>query len=123
MDVNGNAKFRGFVDFEGGLESNSWWINPNGNASFAGNFYIGQNVWAKDYYISKIGKWASQLGGESICSWVNLPYHSTSQNLLCPSGGVIKGIRYLNFASESKDRKSTRLNSSHTDISRMPSSA
>ena len=28
-----------------------------------------------------------------------------------------------NFAANSKDRKSTRLNSSHTDISRMPSSA
>ena len=29
----------------------------------------------------------------------------------------------LNYFPENKDRKSTRLNSSHTDISRMPSSA
>ena len=29
----------------------------------------------------------------------------------------------LNFSIDSVDRKSTRLNSSHTDISRMPSSA
>ena len=32
-------------------------------------------------------------------------------------------IRLLQLASTIKDRKSTRLNSSHTDISRMPSSA
>ena len=30
---------------------------------------------------------------------------------------------YRNNETEPKDRKSTRLNSSHTDISRMPSSA
>ena len=29
----------------------------------------------------------------------------------------------LNDATDERDRKSTRLNSSHTDISRMPSSA
>ena len=33
-------------------------------------------------------------------------------------------VDYLQLAYEqAKDRKSTRLNSSHTDISRMPSSA
>ena len=32
-------------------------------------------------------------------------------------------ISVLSFAEEQPDRKSTRLNSSHTDISRMPSSA
>ena len=32
-------------------------------------------------------------------------------------------IQTLNWYSQNKDRKSTRLNSSHTDISRMPSSA
>ena len=41
---------------------------------------------------------------------------------------VMKGIIYINVPFNTKtgfsiDRKSTRLNSSHTDISRMPSSA
>ena len=32
-------------------------------------------------------------------------------------------VAYPPFVTSSVDRKSTRLNSSHTDISRMPSSA
>ena len=32
-------------------------------------------------------------------------------------------LNYVNFLFYYTDRKSTRLNSSHTDISRMPSSA
>ena len=31
--------------------------------------------------------------------------------------------QWVDMAGEMQDRKSTRLNSSHTDISRMPSSA
>ena len=51
---------------------------------------------------------------------------------LCPQAIVIKGNAdiYSKFSNqvtdivkEESDRKSTRLNSSHTDISRMPSSA
>ena len=48
-------------------------------------------------------------------------------------GRVVKGINFLNLKDAGDpvelaniynlDRKSTRLNSSHTDISRMPSSA
>ena len=34
-----------------------------------------------------------------------------------------KGMIFTDVHSSSSDRKSTRLNSSHTDISRMPSSA
>ena len=44
----------------------------------------------------------------------------------CPGQGSlrrIKGARELNYKILNIDRKSTRLNSSHTDISRMPSSA
>ena len=38
--------------------------------------------------------------------------------------GLESDVANNNFAgSVGKDRKSTRLNSSHTDISRMPSSA
>ena len=41
-------------------------------------------------------------------------------------GVAILGVGYLTASGQidtAKDRKSTRLNSSHTDISRMPSSA
>ena len=37
--------------------------------------------------------------------------------------GMQVGDLHADFVLEAKDRKSTRLNSSHTDISRMPSSA
>ena len=37
--------------------------------------------------------------------------------------GIAKASLYKHFPSKEEDRKSTRLNSSHTDISRMPSSA
>ena len=36
---------------------------------------------------------------------------------------VIYALRLFEFQKQIGDRKSTRLNSSHTDISRMPSSA
>ena len=36
------------------------------------------------------------------------------------SAGIAFGVSYL---SKQKDRKSTRLNSSHSSVSRMPSSA
>ena len=37
--------------------------------------------------------------------------------------GTIPGFHLCWLSTTNKDRKSTRLNSSHTDISRMPSSA
>ena len=37
--------------------------------------------------------------------------------------GVAQGIAYLDFGFIEPDRKSTRLNSSHLRLSRMPSSA
>ena len=64
-------------------------------------------------------------------------YHvkQTGSNLT-PLGGLIAFASFVNelgvldvlsknipVSRTSKDRKSTRLNSSHTDISRMPSSA
>ena len=36
---------------------------------------------------------------------------------------ILSGVNQLANAVKATDRKSTRLNSSHTDISRMPSSA
>ena len=38
-------------------------------------------------------------------------------------GGVYANNMMVGHTKEELDRKSTRLNSSHTDISRMPSSA
>ena len=50
---------------------------------------------------------------------------SLSENLLAKklTKSIIYPERILNFCGKTTDRKSTRLNSSHTDISRMPSSA
>ena len=48
------------------------------------------------------------------CHAVDLPFTSLADDV-----GVVQDA----IARLAKDRKSTRLNSSHTDISRMPSSA
>ena len=49
----------------------------------------------------------------------------TSMEQIAAEAGVTRGAIYWHFANKKEilDRKSTRLNSSHTDISRMPSSA
>ena len=44
-------------------------------------------------------------------------------NVYSPQIGRLQIHKYINDARAKADRKSTRLNSSHTDISRMPSSA
>ena len=55
-------------------------------------------------------------------------YFSVSATTRTPRNGEIDGVAY-HFVSEDefqamiKDRKSTRLNSSHSSVSRMPSSA
>ena len=43
--------------------------------------------------------------------------------LSCVEGILGLYYHWLNVSPDNRDRKSTRLNSSHTDISRMPSSA
>ena len=40
-----------------------------------------------------------------------------------PSPALQQALRDIETRAKGRDRKSTRLNSSHTDISRMPSSA
>ena len=50
----------------------------------------------------------------------------TLQTIVVGLGGALcvwGGINLLEGYGQDKDRKSTRLNSSHTDSSRMPSSA
>ena len=53
-------------------------------------------------------------GGKEV--WIEASY-----NPLIGRGG--KPYKVVKYATDITDRKSTRLNSSHTDISRMPSSA
>mgnify|MGYP003346869556 CR=1 FL=1 len=63
--------------------------------------------------------------------WVGLPRAGAQGSWITPRRGEsgagwrtrINDTFGLTFRNDSKDRKSTRLNSSHTDISRMPSSA
>ena len=46
-----------------------------------------------------------------------------SATVIGPDGGLAEALATALIVSGREDRKSTRLNSSHTDISRMPSSA
>ena len=54
--------------------------------------------------------------------WVGIELNANSGNCLLISGGLGHAFQALENET-AVDRKSTRLNSSHTDISRMPSSA
>ena len=54
---------------------------------------------------------------------IQLPLPSTNLNFLLDLIPDEKDIDVLSSGSQEKDRKSTRLNPSHNDISRMPSSA
>ena len=47
-------------------------------------------------------------------------YHAASMDEIAERASVSKPVLYQHFPS---DRKSTRLNSSHSSVSRMPSSA
>ena len=55
--------------------------------------------------------------GHADIGWLNTHYTFSFANYYDPQWNGYRSLRVL------KDRKSTRLNSSHTDISRMPSSA
>ena len=55
----------------------------------------------------------------AMCGRAGIPLFVTQE----PAGHVIDVLRSYLTQHFAEDRKSTRLNSSHTDISRMPSSA
>ena len=81
------------------------------------------------------GRWMGFALGKSIAGWeigavgagqVGLSTGaSTSQLTLgrSPGGGCAAGFRLQTGGDSRADRKSTRLNSSHSSVSRMPSSA
>src|ERR1044072_853996 len=59
-------------------------------------------------------------------AWVGIKFANLSPWLLIPfccAAAILVGALWGAIPGVLKDRKSTRLNSSHTDISRMPSSA
>ena len=74
-----------------------------------------------------------ELETDKVAVEVNAKSAGTLGEILAPAGAEVKVGALLGRIAEgagsgaprptAKDRKSTRLNSSHTDISRMPSSA
>ena len=71
---------------------------------------------AKDLFLTKNIK---TTAGSKILENYIAPYESTTTQRLKDQDAVMIGKTNM----DELDRKSTRLNSSHTDISRMPSSA
>ena len=69
--------------------------------------------------VVKMEKIKSKVGGEGSCGGLVVSPSKCRDGLL--SVAIILSL--MARQNKSLDRKSTRLNSSHTDISRMPSSA
>ena len=94
----------------------------NGLYSILGRFYdIIDYPSELMHYRAMRKKWIAGFRNEEILevgvgTGKNLPYYHNSNN-------VIGLDRVKSMLAHAADRKSTRLNSSHTDISRMPSSA
>ena len=72
------------------------------------------------HWEAELGCFGLQAGNETLCEYPELSASSYEEAIWMiengyPPASVLKELE--------SDRKSTRLNSSHTDISRMPSSA
>ena len=66
----------------------------------------------------------SGIAGSSLTIEMEyIGYEKTKLSIVFPMADTIRKNILLKGMNEILDRKSTRLNSSHTDISRMPSSA
>ena len=65
----------------------------------------------------------NRRGGEGAASQYEQTTRFGKSYLLRNAGLLIAIVAMMVIGFSSPDRKSTRLNSSHTDISRMPSSA
>jgi acetyl-CoA C-acetyltransferase len=72
---------------------------------------------------SAVGSCQEHLGAllASQLNLIGVPAYKVEA--ACGSGGAAVHNGYLSIKAGERDRKSTRLNSSHTTISRMPSSA
>ena len=88
-----------------------------GGAGFIGSAVIRHIINETDYQVINVDKLTYAGNLESLKNVIDSPRYHFERIDICNAKEI---SRILN---EYKDRKSTRLNSSHTDISRMPSSA
>ena len=71
--------------------------------------------------IYPVGLFGIDIGMEGLCNRLDGAFCATI--CLLVKGGRWHKVNIESFMEFSKDRKSTRLNSSHSTLSRMPSSA
>ena len=115
------------------VTSDSYYSPKIGSTSLSTLGTITSGTWngfvIGDSYITKSGTWTGAVTSTGTVSGTTLALSGTDIN----TKGTLTNIAYNNawgnpsggmkFDGVDEDRKSTRLNSSHTDISRMPSSA
>lgn len=90
----------GFIIANNGVTTGVATDNFNIINNYSGGY---ANVWANDYYIGVIGKWASQLGGgggggggqvslgQNGCHWMEESTHSGWAGRICPIGEYMAG--------------------------------
>ena len=99
------------------------------NYSLGGNFYWAAKnpgYWAEDLQVCVIDNFADQILSGINTASINVGYAATQEiTSQIPGVGVVESASgYINrYRDWETDRKSTRLNSSHLKLSRMPSSA
>ena len=94
-----------------------------GNPILIGNIDVSGDLYGGFAEEGDVKKNTVKISGGTVHSWLMGGYSLTGaakDNSVTVSGGTVKGDVY---GGRSLDRKSTRLNSSHSAKSRMPSSA